>query len=232
MTGTIIAGIVIGVVVGIAILCCLVGTVVDCFVHIYKYWCSCLHKAYHYQTEMTTFRSPRQSPTEPAHLVVRALPPSYSAITLRCDSPETDNQQEQQHQQSSSPTTASASRDTSTARRFDFEHTGVASELKLHDNRHYYYVKRMKVSPKEMPPSYSSLYLRDETGDEDRVLLNMAAYERQSLLRHHSPEEERRNIILALQPTASPSIYTGRRQDNYYSSRAGNSRNYWDMSPT
>ena len=73
----------IGSVVGIAILCCVVGTVVDCFVHIYKYWCSCLNKAY--QTEMVALRTPPHSTRSPSTdastvLVARAIPPSYSTI--------------------------------------------------------------------------------------------------------------------------------------------------------
>ena len=87
LSGTVIAGIVIGTVVGIAILCCVVGTIVDCFVHIYKYWCSCIHKAYHYPTEMVALRTPRHSPSDPSVVIVRALPPSYSTVVTNCDSP-------------------------------------------------------------------------------------------------------------------------------------------------
>ncbi|KAI0231710.1 hypothetical protein LSAT2_017938 [Lamellibrachia satsuma] len=84
LTATVIAGIVIGCIIGTVILCCVFGTVLDCVLHIYKYWCSCLHKAYHYQTEIVALRTPiTQSPS--GDLVVTALPPSYSTVTLSRD---------------------------------------------------------------------------------------------------------------------------------------------------
>ena len=84
LTATVIAGIVIGCIIGTVILCCVFGTVLDCVLHIYKYWCSCLHKAYHCQTELVALRTPiNHSPT--ADLVVTALPPSYSTVTLSRD---------------------------------------------------------------------------------------------------------------------------------------------------
>ena len=90
---------------GIVILCCVLGTIVDCVVHVYKYWCNCVNKACRYhQTEMVSLRgSPAgggggggtatntagtqttPSTTEPTLVLVRAMPPSYSAVVVSCD---------------------------------------------------------------------------------------------------------------------------------------------------
>ena len=81
-----VAAIVIGCIVGTVILCCLLGTIIDCFMHVYKYWCSCLHKAYHCSpSEMVALRTPNGGPNEPTVLVVRAIPPSYSTIIVSCE---------------------------------------------------------------------------------------------------------------------------------------------------
>ena len=107
----------------------------DCFVHIYKYWCSCLHKAYHYQTEMSTFRSPRNSPSEPTNLVVRALPPSYSAVLITCESP-------------GEHTSYEVSRE-------------FCKALNSRNNT----ATGLSSPPQGMPPSYSSIFLRGFMGD-------------------------------------------------------------------
>ena len=100
LTGALIAAIVIGGIVGIVILCCVLGTIVDCIMHVYKYWCNCIHKAYHYQTEMVSLRgattqsaqtqtvTPSGSPSESAIplVVVRAVPPTYNHVVVSCDS--------------------------------------------------------------------------------------------------------------------------------------------------
>ena len=88
-----VAAIVIGCIIGTVILCCLLGTIIDCFMHVYKYWCSCLHKAYRARcpAEMIALRNPNFNPNnnatgEPTVLVVRAVPPSYSTIIVSCES--------------------------------------------------------------------------------------------------------------------------------------------------
>lgn len=215
ITGTIIAGIVIGIVVGIAILCCLVGTVVDCFVHIYKYWCSCLHKAYHYQTEMTTFRSssPRVSPSEPTNLMVRALPPSYSAVMITSETPHRHTEHDPltviddgvcdswirtPHHNHNHHNHYHQLQQQQRDRRRDLifeqgELFGVARELKVHSSNSLHSnvsAIRKVLSPRGMPPSYSSLYLRsgDCDGDDGRVILN-TSHERTGLLTSYTMEE-------------------------------------------
>lgn len=103
LTGALIAAIVIGGIVGIVILCCVLGTIVDCVMHVYKYWCNCLHKAYHYQAEMVSLRGASTqtaqtqtvtpSGSEPAIplVVVRAIPPNYNHVVVSCDSSSDSN---------------------------------------------------------------------------------------------------------------------------------------------
>lgn len=87
-----VAAIVIGCIIGTVILCCFLGSVIDCFMHVYKYWCSCLHKAYRSkcQTEMIALRNPNYNAryannNEPTVLLVRAVPPSFSTIIVSCE---------------------------------------------------------------------------------------------------------------------------------------------------
>ncbi|ELT91607.1 hypothetical protein CAPTEDRAFT_188760 [Capitella teleta] len=91
-----VAAIVIGSIIGTVVLCCFLGSVIDCFMHVYKYWCSCLHKAYRSKcrgAEAGTMRNPnfgsaqyaQNSSSEPTVLLVRAVPPSFSTIILSCE---------------------------------------------------------------------------------------------------------------------------------------------------
>ncbi len=79
-----ITAIVLGCIVGTVVLCCVLGTLIDCFLHVYKYWCSCLHKAYNHPSEVIALRAQNLA-ADPALLVVRAIPPSYSTILVSCE---------------------------------------------------------------------------------------------------------------------------------------------------
>ena len=80
LSGGLIAAIAIGSVVGAILVCCWVGSVIECFQHMYKYWCSCCHD----NTDVTevTFTTVIPNPTaDPSTVVVAGmLPPSYSSI--------------------------------------------------------------------------------------------------------------------------------------------------------
>ena len=173
LSGTVIAGIVIGTVVGIAILCCVVGTVVDCFVHIYKYWCSCIHKAYHYPTEMVALRTPRHSPTDPSVVIVRALPPSYSTVVTNCDSP-TDSQTVPMLQEESTSQThqnGDATRPRDLSNRKDYKHVRKRDLM----------VKVSRAAIRDCIPDLDS-DLEEESEEDDRNRRGQGSVREQDLI--------------------------------------------------
>ncbi len=87
-----IAVIVIGSIIGTIVLCCWVGSVIECIQHVYKYWCSCV-RAHHRSVVSNTPELPRSSRglavttvianqnADPSTVIVaRTLPPSYSSV--------------------------------------------------------------------------------------------------------------------------------------------------------
>ncbi len=87
-----IAVIVIGSIIGTIVLCCWVGSVIECIQHIYKYWCSCVRDHQTSSLHHTYGRSPSSRPAavttvianqnaDPSTVIVaRTLPPSYSSV--------------------------------------------------------------------------------------------------------------------------------------------------------
>ena len=93
-----IAVIVIGSVIGAVVLCCWVGSIIECMQHIYKYWCLCVrnhhrstHHTHHHTHHMHRQSAPRalavtttvianQNADPSTVIVARTLPPSYSSV--------------------------------------------------------------------------------------------------------------------------------------------------------
>lgn len=99
MTLVEIVAIVVGCIVAVAVLCCILGTVLECAAHVYKYWCpACVHEicggrrpnagaaGYHHHqttTHVTSSANGGRNPaTEPIVLFVKAIPPNYSTVSV------------------------------------------------------------------------------------------------------------------------------------------------------
>ena len=69
----------VGSLVGAVLLCCWVGSIIECVQHVYKYWCSCCHHSDSNDFHVTTVLG---NPTaDPSTVIVAGrLPPSYSSI--------------------------------------------------------------------------------------------------------------------------------------------------------
>ena len=83
---------VIGSVIGAIVLCCWVGSIIECIQHIYKYWCFCIrndhnHHNTHHMHRQSTSRAlavttviANQNADPSTVIVARTLPPSYSSV--------------------------------------------------------------------------------------------------------------------------------------------------------
>lgn len=92
-----IVAIVVGCIVAVAVLCCILGTVLECAAHVYKYWCpACVHElcggrrpnpgtAGYQTTHVTSATANCGRPTEPIVLFVKAIPPNYSTVSVSSD---------------------------------------------------------------------------------------------------------------------------------------------------
>ncbi len=84
-----IAAIVVGSLVGAVLLCCWVGSIIECVQHVYKYWCSCCHR--HPDPSDFHVTTVLGNPTaDPSTVIVAGrLPPSYSSIFHQAETSET-----------------------------------------------------------------------------------------------------------------------------------------------
>lgn len=92
-----IVAIIVGCIVAVAVLCCILGTVLECAAHVYKYWCpACVHEicggrrpnpgsAGYQTTHVTSSTASGNRPTEPIVLFVKAIPPNYSTVSVPSD---------------------------------------------------------------------------------------------------------------------------------------------------
>ena len=91
-----VAVIIVGSLIGTALLFGVVGTLIKCGIHVYKYWCSCLNRRRHGRTsspptleaeaeEVAVLRNPYFLSGEPTVLVIRALPTNYSTLKITCE---------------------------------------------------------------------------------------------------------------------------------------------------
>ena len=94
----------VGSLVGAVLLCCWVGSIIECVQHVYKYWCSCCHHSDPNDFHVTTVLG---NPTaDPSTVIVAGrLPPSYSSI-FRGETAETFRNDSAFHHQDVTPSTS------------------------------------------------------------------------------------------------------------------------------
>lgn len=80
LSGGLIAAIVIGSLAAAILLCCWVGSVIECIQHMYKYWCSCCHPSGDLSDITFTTVIPNPGADPSTLMIATSLPPSYSSI--------------------------------------------------------------------------------------------------------------------------------------------------------